>query len=286
MKVPRLRTALGIVLALGVLWVLILQLDHGLTRYRTKQRIATLRSDPSPIRREAAAFWLAENASRIDPVLVQPTSLAALNDPSVDVRRSVGAALVELGIRSAPVIPALAVALKDSDAFVRVLSASGMKTVVLETGQGREIAIPTLIEALKDSNETVRVRAARSLVELGAGDRAVPALAEIARGNSAWNRHFALELLEKIGPNARAAIPSLIDATKEHDDVVRAVAASALVAIGEPDAARPVLEEIEETSQDWEARQIADSALKRIVDEARARRPSSNDSRPELPRRH
>ncbi len=57
-----------------------------------------------------------------------------------------------------------------------------------------------------------------------------------------FNRQYAIRSLEEIGTAARAAIPVLVEATKDDDAETRVRAAKALVVMGEQVAAVPVLE--------------------------------------------
>src|SRR5688572_20125753 len=90
--------------------------------------------------------------------------------------------------------------------------------------------------ALKSDDPTVQAEAPRKLKQGGAA--AVPVLVELLSGErgsdwaSAKVRWMAAEILGEIGPDARSAAPALIQALKDNDAHVRAVAASALAAVG------------------------------------------------------
>jgi HEAT repeat protein len=107
-------------------------------------------------------------------------------------------------------------------------------------------AVPALREALNDGNPAIRFQAAMILVRMGKveTEAAVPILIDLLGVDTSPSspqafRLQAMQALARIGPEAKAAIPSLV---KLLDDAQAAqVAASALSQLG-PDALQPVLE--------------------------------------------
>jgi HEAT repeat protein len=249
MRLPRVRFRVWALIGAAAVIALLLV---TLTRFLgdgPQRWITTLRSDPSAPAREEAASRIVETVDQIEPSRAVPTLIAALSDPSPRVRRSVVVALSLFSARASSTIPALASALEDDDIAVRILAieALGDATKTPEVGK---IAIPALVEALTDGNNLVRCRAARKLAAWGEGAKGVPAMVEILLGQGAAetrdevtisNRRSAIASLEKIGAEAREAIPALIEVAKVEDAETRVAVAQALVAMGESEVARPVL---------------------------------------------
>jgi HEAT repeat protein len=122
-----------------------------------------IRSDEPVVRREAlrAMGKLRERAS-IDPQIVIPALLQALNDPDPTVRN---VAVTYLGIvRDDPKteVAGLIKALADENAEVRQAAAAALG----EYGALAEPAIPALKNASNDPDEEVRREAGRTLVHL------------------------------------------------------------------------------------------------------------------------
>lgn len=141
-------------------------------------------------------------------------------------------------------VSALAGLLKDKDAKVRIQAAerlysTSMKTLLLTGSYRADAAIPALIEALKDPEIRVRYHALTTLgnlmfeaqpPDLGA---AIPTLIELLKdADSSDTRWQAANVLGKIGPRSRDAVPLLTQALSDKDHYVRSSAANALGEIG------------------------------------------------------
>jgi HEAT repeat protein len=249
MRLPRVRFRVWALIGAAAVIALLLV---TLTRFLgdgPQRWITTLRSDPSAPAREEAASRIVETVDQIEPSRAVPTLIAALSDPSPRVRRSVVVALSLFSARASSTIPALASALEDDDIAVRILAIEALGDAP-KTPEVGKIAIPALVEALTDGNNLVRCRAARKLAAWGEGAKGVPAMVEILLGHGAAetrdevtisNRRSAIASLEKIGAEAREAIPALIEVAKVEDAETRVAVAQALVAMGESEVARPVL---------------------------------------------
>ena len=194
---------------------------------------------------------------------------AVLNNQNMEVRRDLVHALVEIGIRSDPAIPALIDALKDQDIVVRSRAATALRVI----GPKAKKAAPALIAALEDHEPTVRFQAAYALSSVGEGgsNRHVDVILEALQHDgaildflphggpvSALNRlrpadlnqpkvvaavpilikHGADSTINKLG---RSAIPGLLDALKAKDISVRIHVATLLAKVGEAKAAVPAL---------------------------------------------
>jgi HEAT repeat protein len=134
------------------------------------------------------------------------TALArGLRDPDVRIRKNVALALMALAgdwfERSAPrmdiraCLPALIVALQDSDTNVRAWSAQAIGEVGSEAVQ----AVPALIALLMSSDEGSRNSACIALFGIGpAAKGALPALERALDDPSADVKRFARRAIEKI----------------------------------------------------------------------------------------
>ena len=121
-------------------------------------------SDDDPdVRKEALRSLgkLRERAS-IDPQVVIPTLIAALDDGEAEVRE---VAVTYLGIvRDSPAkeVPALTNALADDDAAVRAAAATALGAY----GPEAESALPALRKATKDADEQVQREAGRAIITI------------------------------------------------------------------------------------------------------------------------
>jgi HEAT repeat protein len=71
---------------------------------------------------------------------------------------------------------------------------------------------------------------------------AVPALIEAFRDEDKFVRRIAAEALANIGPDAKAAVPALIETLKDVNEVIRSSAASALEKLNTPEAQKALKE--------------------------------------------
>ena len=166
---------------------------------------------------------------RIGPDAVEtiPSLIHALGDRKVDVRREAVQALGWIGPQTNEVVPALIGSLKDPDADIRYKAALTLGGF----GSTAKEAVPALIDALGDSDELVRRFVPQALGEIGSDAKdAIPALILGFRDEEVST--YAPSALGKIG---KVAVPALIEALKDEDQIVRHKSASALGYIG-PDA--------------------------------------------------
>ncbi|HEY9896731.1 MAG TPA: HEAT repeat domain-containing protein [Candidatus Sericytochromatia bacterium] len=188
--------------------------------------------------------------------------IAALKDPNPQVRRlAVRRLEMSRGTQIEGVIPALIVALKDSDLTVRLAAT----TMIAEFGPQAEAAIPALLFALKDPVVDIRFEAAKALVSTGtAAKAAIPDLiralddseadgavyaltgicsalkvvppeliATLRQSNTAARVQSAI-VLGELGALASIAAPELTIALQDSSLYVRFYAATALGKIGKP----------------------------------------------------
>jgi len=166
---------------------------------------------------------------RIGPDAVEtiPSLIHALGDRKVDVRREAVQALGWIGPQTNEVVPALIGSLEDKDADIRYKAA----LMLGGFGSTAKEAVPALIDALGDSDELVRRFVPQALGEIGSDAKdAIPALILGFRDEEVST--YAPSALGKIG---KVAVPALIEALKDEDQIVRHKSASALGYIG-PDA--------------------------------------------------
>jgi len=181
-----------------------------------------------------------------------------------NVRIEAAKELAKMGPAAKDAVPALVAALKEEDPE---------RSLHIEVSNALEkigaAAVPALIEALKDREAYTRRRAAMILGEIGPPAKdAVPALVAALKDESLWVRAYAARALGGgfftvlpwdvlgsqlvfitraetrggIGPEARAAIPALIEALEDHNEFVRWHAAQAIGGFGsDAKAAIPTL---------------------------------------------
>jgi HEAT repeat protein len=150
-------------------------------------------------------------------------------DCTSEGRHTAAAALVKLG-DIADAKTTLAVLLKDKELSVRMRAAE----TLVEIGDAAT-AIPVLIEALQDKSPVVlapweapQVAAARVVGTIGPEAKsAVPALVELLKVRNALTIPAAATALDKLGAGDKA-IPELIDLIKEKDEAIRDVAVQAI----------------------------------------------------------
>lgn len=122
--------------------------------------------------------------------------------------------------------------LKDRDVSFRLDAVKALREIGTE-GEGVVLA---LVKTLADKEQTVREAALEAISSLPLEGR-IPALVQILRGKDASVRPAVIDLLGKIGFQAKDAIPDLTKALVDEDAYIRTRAADALGKIGVP--ARP-----------------------------------------------
>jgi HEAT repeat protein len=213
---------------------------------------------------ELAASALGE-LGREYPTLVVPGLLKALADSDSDpVVRELAASVLRGfgGEHAALVVPALLEALADSDSdpVVRELVATALG------GFGREYAtqvVPALVEGIGDSDPAAQVAAIRALrqADPDAASEAVPKLAGVLQDlkSKPKVRREAVLTLAWLGPDARVAVPAIIDLVRAGEGVDAAEKKAALRALVTIDpegvCSLPVLGEIQDTSEQAEVLQ-------------------------------
>jgi len=134
--------------------------------------------------------------------------------------------------------PLLLGALRDEAGAVRSWAAM---TLGRYDGPEWEAASPALLDVLEDEGLWVRIWAAKSLARHRAGAiRVVPTLVRLLRSDDPNLRREAAETLGTFGPEAGFAVPVLLEARHDADELVRDAAEKALKAVDPSGAAKPV----------------------------------------------
>lgn len=191
-----------------------------------KQKLLAALKDPSDQVRISAA----EGLGLLPPDAASTLSalIAALNDSNSEVRRYAAVALNELGENAAPAIDALLEKLGDPDVALdasRALAHLGPK------------ALPKLLESLKSDNVTVRKGAAAAISNMSTG--AAPAIPELLKCIHSGDenvdvKRFAIYALAGAGSEEPAkVVPTLVELMQSKDQDSVTVAALTVVKLGE-----------------------------------------------------
>ncbi len=135
-----------------------------------------------------------------------------LRDKDTDARRRAVKELGEAGKDAQSATPALIKSLKDDDLFVRRFAAQALGDIEADP----KVAVPALTAMLRDKKERKEAQeaAAGALAKMGTAGVAplVAAIKDDATDNDV--RRKAIEALGKIGPDAKAGIPTLVAQVK------------------------------------------------------------------------
>jgi HEAT repeat protein len=129
----------------------------------------------------------------------------------------------------------LAELLKDRRAAVR---RNAVETLVSFGPQAKDV-LPALLAALDDKDEEVALLVADAVWQIDRRKEGVPALARGLKAQSSDVRQRAANALNRMGPDAKAAVPDLLTAARDSNPLVRQAALNALRTI-DPDAAAGV----------------------------------------------
>jgi HEAT repeat protein len=140
-----------------------------------------------------------------------PALRTALDDPDVKIRVRAAQALGPIGPAAKEAVPGLIALLSEENEDPRGSAASALGGI----GPAANEAIPALTAALHDKQGPVRYAAAEALGKLGAA--AVPALIADTKNPQGYYVEL-LNAFARIGPDARAAIPVLVEIRKTEDE--------------------------------------------------------------------
>jgi HEAT repeat protein/S1-C subfamily serine protease len=190
-----------------------------------------------------------------------PVLTEALKDLKPEVRRYAATAIGQIGPQAASAADQLVEALRDDDERVRE---SAVRSLGSLGGDAKTAAVPGLTKALQDRVKSVRVAAASALTNLMSPPAAsdVPLLVTILKLPDPEASVFGARTLAKLGKQAKAALPDLMEAVKGGDPGVRRGALDTLSAIG-PDAktALPIYVAAMKDASDIGVRQAALHAI-------------------------
>ena len=119
-------------------------------------------------------------------------------------------------------VPALIQGLKDKDKLTR----SSAARAIGKLGPKAASAVPDLLEALDDQDPTVHADVARALGEIGSA--AVPGLVNVLHSTQRARQISAAWTLERIGPQAAEAVPTLSELACQRDQEISQMALAAL----------------------------------------------------------
>lgn len=190
--------------------------------------------------------------------------ISALDDEQMSVRYCASYALGRM--RAPGATNALKKSLETDDEFLRMIAAWALARCNPDDKQLAESAVMLIVKGLESENPNVRAGAARALFELEAptdpaiealvaslgdsepkvlanaldalaalGSKAVPKLATALQKEEV--RSLAVQILARMGPGAKEAVPALVEAMKTDDPEFRREVHFALASIGGPDSA-------------------------------------------------
>jgi HEAT repeat protein len=164
-------------------------------------------------------------APGIEPLSVDQLILK-LDSPDAQVRLMGVQELEKLGPKAKSAVPALARLLKDSSVQVRRASLTTLRAI----GPDAVPAVSQLVEALSDDDAPVWSGAREILVSIG--KPAIAAVTKVLTQKKDEHVHvLAIGILGEIGPDANAAIPTLLPLLESKSLVVRLHAGKAIVHI-------------------------------------------------------
>jgi HEAT repeat protein len=153
----------------------------------------------------------------------------ALRDPSPAVRQAAAVALGQIGPEAKDAVPALAWTLRDPDGYVRIDAGHTLEKF-------HTYSVSYIVPLLRDWNAQTRLLAVHTLEVIGPDAKpAVPALIERLPDPSPAVRDATTSALRAIGTDVKSAGPALANLLRDPDRIVRIGAAKTLIHLG-PDA--------------------------------------------------
>lgn len=228
--------------------------------------IQPLLEDDEPAVRYAAAFALGEIGDRAASAALQKSRGA--EDPFLALVSTWALARINPDNRQLvdQAVDALAEALKSDDPQVRMAAARGLN----DLNAPPDLVVPALVDALHDLQGPELAHIIEALSTLGPA--AVPRLVSAIDVEAL--RPVAFMVLDRMGPQAKTAVPALVEHLKTDDDTLKSQLQFVLAAIG-PDSAPavPLLVESLASGND-DVRRSALYALGKIGPGAKAAAPA------------
>jgi HEAT repeat protein len=240
--------------------------------------LANLTQSQNPAIRMQALMALGQIGA--DSKSATPQIVKALSDPENSVRYAAAYTAGTIGAKEAS--GELAKQLDSDDHFLKMISAWSLAKINPDDKAGMQRAVELLVTGLKDPSKHVRSAAARGLFELHApremvisamgemmadkdpavranvadafaslGEKAVPRLIKALESDD--TQELANEVLHRLGPKAKDAVPALILELKDPNADYRREVEFTLASIG-PDAKAAVPALLERMQTDTEPR--------------------------------
>ncbi len=181
--------------------------------------------------RRAAVVSLGQLGERAAPAV--PKLRRLLDDSSPDDWWDLLPIIAEIGPGAADLVPDL-VGLLDETHFRRYSAARALG----EIGPAAEEAVPALVAYLEDRDMTFRAEVAKTLWQINRHPRAIPTLIDVLQHDESPD--YVAEFLGRIGPQAAAAVPTLVERLEDERGINTAVA-EALWKIAKHPAVIPAL---------------------------------------------
>jgi HEAT repeat protein len=192
--------------------------DIGPSAYlATPQLVKALQDKNTDVRRQAA-YALGQIGSKAKGAV--PALTKALTDDNLVVRQRAAAALGMIGPEAKSAVPALVRLMQSPQEGVPVEDSGQLDAVIAigDIGPAAKDAIPALMTSIKVGEQHMRLLALRSLAKVAPHDQALMTLLKTwLKGNSLPMRRAAVGALGELGPDAKQAVPDLIEAAGAKD---------------------------------------------------------------------
>lgn len=158
-----------------------------------------------------------------------PELVAAFQDDSVEVKAATISALVAVGFPAPEFLPLLKEALQHPEEHVQLVAVSALGKFEGDP----KVVIPLLTEIVQKGSKNKRATAVQALARLKA-EAAILALGEALGNDDANIRLSAVRFLGERGPDAAAALPTLMELFRGRDSQLSSEAGHVLKGIGKP----------------------------------------------------